>query len=169
MEQEPILFSDTVRNNILFGRSFEHERYEEAVRLSCLGPDLKTLSEGDLTMVGERGITLSGGQKARLSLARALFADADIYLLDDPISAVDARVGRKIFENCIKPLSLRKTVLLITHQIGYYEACDQVLMINEGSISYEGSPTSLKARLSEVSEITKDRDGVDDEGSNRFE
>lgn len=81
--------------------------------------DLKILSDGEETIVGEKGVTLSGGQKARLSLARALYADSDIYLFDDPISAVDAKVAKKIFDSCLRPLSEKKTVILVTHQITY--------------------------------------------------
>ena len=93
-----------------------------------------------MTIVGEKGITLSGGQKARLSLARALYMDADIYLLDDPISAVDAKVGKHIFEECLKPLSQRKTVILVTHQIGYIYQCDEVIIMSEGAMTTEGNP-----------------------------
>lgn len=98
MEQEPIIFSATIKENILFGAEYDEERYDSSVYKSCLNADLEILEDGDNTMVGERGITLSGGQKARLSLARALYFDADIYLFDDPISAVDSKVARKIFD-----------------------------------------------------------------------
>ena len=74
--------------------------------------------------MGEKGATLSGGQKARVVLARALYADADIYLMDDPISAVDSKVAKKLFNNCLKPLSREKTVILVTHQLGYVHECD---------------------------------------------
>ena len=121
VEQEPIVFSDTIRKNILFGRKYDEEKYEHVVKSSCLKADFQILAEGDQTVVGEKGITLSGGQKARLALSRALYADGDIYLLDDPISAVDAKVAKKIFEGCLRPLSEKKTILLVTHQIGYVE------------------------------------------------
>ena len=94
VEQEPIIFSATLRDNILFGRQFNQTRYKESVERSCLLSDFSLFEDGDMTMVGQRGITLSGGQKARLSLARALYFDADIYLLDDPISAVDSKVAK---------------------------------------------------------------------------
>ena len=74
--------------------------------------------------MGERGITLSGGQKARLTLARAIYEDADIYLLDDPISAVDAKVAKKLFRKCIRPLSEEKIVILVSHQLSYIDECD---------------------------------------------
>ena len=90
--------------------------------------------------MGERGITLSGGQKARLTLARALYGDADIYLLDDPISAVDAKVAKKLFRKCIRPLSEEKTVILVSHQLSYIEECDEVLILSGGRIKEKGEP-----------------------------
>ena len=86
----------------------------------------------DKTIVGEKGVTLSGGQKARLSLARALYGEADIYLLDDPISAVDSKVAKKIFNNCIRNLVPDKIVILVTHQISYIEQCDEVIIMKNG-------------------------------------
>ena len=115
------MFSDTIHNNILFGRAFDEIQYDRAINLSCLKADLMIIPEGDKTMVGEKGITLSGGQKARLALARALYGEAEIYLLDDPISAVDSKVAKKIFHNCIRSLGSDKTVILVTHQISYIE------------------------------------------------
>jgi ATP-binding cassette, subfamily C (CFTR/MRP), member 4 len=99
------------------------------VAQSCLIADFAILEKGEETLVGERGTTLSGGQKARLALARALYADADIILLDDPISAVDAKVARTIHEQCLHPLSRTKTVILVTHQIGFLYDCDQVIIM----------------------------------------
>ena len=91
-------------------------------------------------MVGEKGITLSGGQKARLVLARALYGNADIYLFDDPLSAVDAKVAKKLFSKCIKPLSEQKTVILVSHQLNYIDQCDEVLILSGGSIKVTGTP-----------------------------
>ena len=91
-------------------------------------------------MVGERGITLSGGQKARLALARALYFDADIYLLDDPISAVDSKVAKKIYENVIMQMKGRKTIILVTHQISYLYGCDQVIIMENGRIEHVDLP-----------------------------
>ena len=105
VEQEPILFSDTIKSNIIFGRKLNEVQYNKVVSLSCLIDDFQILPKKDQTLVGEKGITLSGGQKARLVLARALYGNADIYLLDDPLSAVDAKVAKKLFSKCIKPLS----------------------------------------------------------------
>lgn len=102
VEQEPIVFSDTVKNNVIFGRNYNKLQYDKAIELSCMDSDLKLLEKGEETIVGEKGITLSGGQKARLALARAIYTQADIYLLDDPISAVDAKVAKIIFNDCIR-------------------------------------------------------------------
>ena len=101
------------------------------------------MDEGDQTMVGEKGVTLSGGQKARLSLARALYSDADIYLFDDPISAVDSKVARQIFNNVIRPLQGRKTVLLVTHQIPYLHECNRIIILEDGAIKGDGSPKQM--------------------------
>ncbi|XP_013924730.1 PREDICTED: multidrug resistance-associated protein 4 [Thamnophis sirtalis] len=100
VSQQPWVFSGTVRNNILFGKEYRKEKYEKVLRACALKKDIDQLEDGDLTMVGDRGATLSGGQKARINLARAVYQDADIYLLDDPLSAVDAEVSRHLFESC---------------------------------------------------------------------
>ena len=98
--------------------------------------------------MGERGITLSGGQKARLALARALYFDADIYLLDDPISAVDSKVAKKIYENTILKMKGDKTIILVTHQISYMYGCDKVIIMEDGRVTDFDEPGKLKNRLS---------------------
>ncbi|XP_077986963.1 LOW QUALITY PROTEIN: ATP-binding cassette sub-family C member 4-like [Glandiceps talaboti] len=130
--QQPWIFSGTVRQNILFGKEYNQERFSEIVYVCALEKDMQILPKGDLTPVGERGVTLSGGQKARVSLARALYHDADIYLLDDPLSAVDSEVGRHIFEKCIKGYLRNKLVILVTHQLQFVGSCDRVLVLREG-------------------------------------
>ena len=104
--QEPWVFSGSVRQNILFGRPMDGDRYARTVRACALEPDLAAWAHGDRTLVGEKGVALSGGQKARVSLARAVYREADVYLLDDPLSAVDARVVRLLFRNCIRRAKL---------------------------------------------------------------
>ena len=89
VEQEPFIFSATIKENIIFGKSFNSEMFETALKYSCFNEDLKEFKKGADTIIGERGINISGGQKARISLARAIYSEADIYLLDDPLSAVD--------------------------------------------------------------------------------
>lgn len=98
-------------------------------------------------MVGERGTTLSGGQKARLALARALYADADIYLLDDPISAVDSKVARKIFEKVILEMQGKKTILFVTHHVSYFHQCDRVIIMEGGEIKHFDTPAHLSSVL----------------------
>jgi ATP-binding cassette, subfamily C (CFTR/MRP), member 4 len=100
--QKPWLFEGSIKKNILFFENFEKERYEKVIYICDLEKDLKLFQHGDETLVGDRGVKLSGGQKARINLARALYKEADIYLLDDILSSVDAHVGKHIFENCFK-------------------------------------------------------------------
>ena len=134
VEQEPVIFTGTFKDNLLFAQAFEPEKYDRTLRCCCLEEDLGLWKAGDQTEIGERGVTLSGGQKARLALARALYAEADIYLLDDPFSAVDARVGRSLFEGLLKEVVGRKTVVLATHQTHFLSKCDQVTTMENGSI-----------------------------------
>ena len=107
----------------------------------ALGPDLKMLPAGDQTEIGEKGINLSGGQKQRVSLARAVYNDADIYFLDDPLSAVDSHVGKHIFENLVGPKGLmnKKTRVLVTHGITYLPKVDNIVVLKDGEISEVGT------------------------------
>ncbi|KAA0190835.1 hypothetical protein HAZT_HAZT002816, partial [Hyalella azteca] len=129
--QEPWLFSDSIRKNILFGKEYVPVKYAEIIKVCGLDADLKQLADGDLTFVGERGTTLSGGQKARISLARALYQDGDVVLLDDPLSAVDAAVGKQLFDLCIRGYLRRKAVILVTHQLQYISAAHNILVLLE--------------------------------------
>ena len=137
--QVPWIFSGTIRDNILFGDPLETARYQEVLRACSLNEDIECYAEGDMTLIGERGVTLSGGQKGRISLARAVYHEADIYLFDDPLSAVDVRVGREIFDNCLRGLLKDKLILLVTHQINYVIQSDLIVMMNEGAIVSSGT------------------------------
>ncbi|XP_053600748.1 uncharacterized protein LOC128669719 [Plodia interpunctella] len=141
--QEPWLFSGTVRENILFGLPYDVEKYKEVARVCSLQPDFKQFPYGDLSLVGDRGVSLSGGQRARINLARAVYRDSDIYLLDDPLSAVDANVGRQLFEICIKGYLAKKTCILVTHQIHYLKAAEQLIILNDGTIENMGTYDDL--------------------------
>nr|XP_033797358.1 multidrug resistance-associated protein 9-like isoform X2 [Geotrypetes seraphini] len=141
--QQAWIFHGNVKENILFGAPYVHERYEQAISVCGLKPDLEILPYGDMTEIGERGINLSGGQKQRISLARAVYADRDIYLLDDPLSAVDVHVGKHIFDEYIKKSLRGKTVVLITHQLQYLEFCDKVVLLEDGAIIEKGTHTKL--------------------------
>lgn len=124
----------TVKQNIVFGREFRDKWYNKVVDACALRPDLEMLPAGDLTEIGERGITVSGGQKQRLNIARAIYFDADIVLMDDPLSAVDAHVGRHIMDNAICGLLKDKCRILATHQLWVLNRCDRIIWMNEGRI-----------------------------------
>ena len=118
--------------NICFGLEFSEERFDRVVKAACLDKDMEAFANGKLTMIGERGVNVSGGQKARISLARALYQNADIYLLDDPLSAVDPKIATKIFERAILEELKDKCVVLVTHQIQFLERCPQILILEDG-------------------------------------
>jgi len=157
VEQEPVIFSGSIRENITFGIPFEESLYTRVLRACNLDEDLEQFDYGDQTLVGERGVTLSGGQKARLSLARALYAQRDIYLLDDPLSAVDSRVGRLIFEKAIKGMLFAKTVILVTHHLNYAKEADRVIVMKDGEIEAEGKWEQLGRDLTEIFEENSER------------
>ena len=137
--QEPWLFTGTVRQNILFGLPMDKKRYNITVKKCALQRDFELLPYGDKTIVGERGASLSGGQKARINLARAVYREADIYLLDDPLSAVDTHVGRHLFDECMKDYLRDKIVLLVTHQLQFLEQADLLVIMEKGHIKAVGT------------------------------
>ena len=132
--QQPWVFSGTVQDNILFGQPYDMRRYNMVIEVCALNKDIEAFPDGHVTMIGERGIVLSGGQRARIGLARAVYADADIYLLDDPLSAVDAKVGRHIFEQCLNGALSKKLRLIVTHSLQYLKEAENIILIKEGSI-----------------------------------
>ncbi|XP_018322246.1 multidrug resistance-associated protein 4 [Agrilus planipennis] len=137
--QEPWLFVSTVQKNILFGQKYKENYYKQVVKVCALETDFKQFPYGDKTLVGERGVSLSGGQKARINLARAVYREADIYLLDDPLSAVDTHVGKHLFEECIIKYLRGKTRILVTHQLQYLKKADKIIVLNDGRIEAYGS------------------------------
>nr|XP_021196505.2 ATP-binding cassette sub-family C member 4 isoform X3 [Helicoverpa armigera]WRX06129.1 ABCC1 [Helicoverpa armigera] len=141
--QEPWLFVATVRQNILFGLPYNSKKYKEVVRVCALQKDFQQFPHGDQTLVGERGASLSGGQRARINLARAVYRQAEIYLLDDPLSAVDAHVGRQLFDECISGYLRHTTRVLVTHQLHYLKAADYIVIMNNGSVEAKGSYDEL--------------------------
>ncbi|XP_066267904.1 ATP-binding cassette sub-family C member 4-like isoform X3 [Branchiostoma lanceolatum] len=130
--QVPWIFSGSVQQNVLFGKEMEREKYQKVIKACALQKDLTLLPHGDQTLVGDRGIMLSGGQKARINLARAVYHDADIYLLDDPLSAVDAEVGKHLFDRCIQGTLKDKPRILVTHQLQYLQSANKILILKEG-------------------------------------
>lgn len=143
--QTPWIQNATVRENILFGHAWDEDKYWAAVRDACLEPDLELLEDGDGTEIGEKGITLSGGQKQRVNIARALYFDADIIALDDPLSALDAGVGKSIFFNAIVGALSDKTRILVTHALHFLPNVDHIIMLEDGHVSETGSYNELLA------------------------
>ncbi|XP_014981185.2 multidrug resistance-associated protein 1 isoform X4 [Macaca mulatta] len=146
--QQAWIQNDSLQENILFGCQLEEPYYRSVIQACALLPDLEILPSGDRTEIGEKGVNLSGGQKQRVSLARAVYCNADIYLFDDPLSAVDAHVGKHIFENVIGPKGMlkNKTRILVTHSMSYLPQVDVIIVMSGGKISEMGSYQELLAR-----------------------
>lgn len=147
-QQDTWIQNGTLRENILLGSNdFNAAWYEQVIDACALRPDIAALPAGDETEIGEKGVNLSGGQKHRVALARACYADADIYLLDDPFAAVDAHVARHLFEKCVLGILSKKTVVLVTHQIQWLPAADVILVMKSGHIVQQGSYGELSSKL----------------------
>ncbi|XP_010599540.1 multidrug resistance-associated protein 1 isoform X1 [Loxodonta africana] len=146
--QQAWIQNDSLKENILFGRPLQERYYKAVIEACALLPDLEILPTGDRTEIGEKGVNLSGGQKQRVSLARAVYCNSDIYLFDDPLSAVDAHVGKHIFENVVGPKGMlkNKTRILVTHGISYLPQVDVIIVMSGGKISEMGSYQELLAR-----------------------
>mmetsp|Transcript_7359 Transcript_7359/g.18901 ORF Transcript_7359/g.18901 Transcript_7359/m.18901 type:complete len:1399 (+) Transcript_7359:154-4350(+) len=146
VSQRAWIQSTTVRSNILFGSPFEPAWYDEVVDKCCLLPDFELLENGDLTVVGERGINLSGGQKQRIAIARAVYAKRDVVLLDDPLSAVDVHVGQRIFSEVVMGLlrQLGTTVIMSTHRLHYLAGCDRIIFMDGGTASVPANMDELR-------------------------
>ncbi|XP_022716768.1 LOW QUALITY PROTEIN: ABC transporter C family member 3-like [Durio zibethinus] len=136
--QSPWIQSGKIEDNILFGREMDGERYDRVLEACTLKKDLEILPFGDQTVIGERGINLSGGQKQRIQIARALYQDADIYLFDDPFSAVDAHTGSHLFKEVLLGILSSKTVIYVTHQVEFLPAADLILVMKDGRIAQAG-------------------------------
>ncbi|KAJ9187772.1 hypothetical protein P3X46_003192 [Hevea brasiliensis] len=133
----------TIQENILFGLPMDKEKYNEVIRVCCLEKELEMMDYGDQTEIGERGINLSGGQKQRIQLARAVYQDCDIYLLDDVFSAVDAHTGSDIFKECVRGALKGKTILLVTHQVDFLHNVDLIMVMRDGVIVQSGKYNDL--------------------------
>ncbi|XP_072021809.1 ATP-binding cassette sub-family C member 5-like [Amphiura filiformis] len=157
VSQQACIFNATVKENILFGDDYDEERYAKAIDACSLQEDLDILAQGDETEIGERGINLSGGQKQRVSMARALYSNADVYLLDDPLSAVDTHVGQHIFRHCIKDAlqGNGKSVVFVTHQLQYLTDCDYVVLMRDGRIAEEGKHNDLMTKDGEYANLIR--------------
>ncbi|POW00076.1 hypothetical protein PSTT_13383 [Puccinia striiformis] len=160
--QTPWLLSATLKENILFGADYDKDLYDSVIEACALVDDLAMLRDGDQTQVGEKGIALSGGQKARISLARTVYARADIYLLDDPLSSVDAHVARHLFDRVIGPAGLlrSKARILCTNAIPFCQQADELVMVREGKIVERGTFQSVLANQGDLKKL------IDDFGKN---
>ncbi|XP_024540237.1 ABC transporter C family member 13 [Selaginella moellendorffii] len=152
----------TVKENILFGSEMNKEKYDKIISSCQLKRDLEMLSHGDETRIGDRGVTLSGGQKQRLQLARAMYKDADIYLLDDPLSALDTQTSRDILKECIQGILCTKTVLLVTHHLQSIQMADKVIVMANGSLSVDCAEQSRAAAESATMDESSNQDRKED-------
>jgi len=139
VSQIPWIQNETIKNNILFFKEYEEEKYEKVLEKCQLKYDLDILEGGDNTEIGEKGVNLSGGQKVRVSLARAVYSNPDIYLLDDPISALDANIGKKIMNDLIINYLKNKTRIIVTHALQYLQYMDRIIYMKNGRIEWSGS------------------------------
>lgn len=155
--QSPWVMNASVRENIVFGYRWDPHFYEKTIKACALTEDFKTLPDGDQTQVGERGISLSGGQKTRLTLARAVYARADIYLLDDVLSAVDQHVGRHLIDNVLGPNGLLKTKtrILATNSLPVLMEANFITLLRDGRILERGTYAQLMAMKGEISQLIK--------------
>ncbi|KAF9048460.1 ABC protein [Panaeolus papilionaceus] len=151
----------SVRDNIIFGQPYEEEKYWEVIKQASLIPDLELLADGDLTEIGEKGVNLSGGQKQRINIARALYFDANVVILDDPLSAVDAHVGKSLFQDAILG-ALRKrgkTVIFVTHALHFLSQCDYIYTMDSGCIAEQGTYAELMASNGEFARLSNEYGG----------
>lgn len=168
--QQPWVQTSTIQDNILFGRPLDIHQLQKAIQTTSFDSDLETFPHGMATQMSEKGNNLSGGQKARLALSRAVYSDADIYLFDDVLAALDPRVGRNVFNNCIRHALQGKTRVLVTHQLQYLNQVDHIIVVSNGTVVEQGSFDDLVARnseltrlLSEVQASLEDSDNTKDE------
>ena len=159
VKQEPFIMSGTLKDNILFGNEYDQQKFDKAVEVCWLEHDFSIFNRGADTEIGERGINASGGQKARISLARAVYEDADIYLLDDPLSAVDPDVAKKLYKLCIEEYLSDKLVILVTHQVQYIKNVKKILLFEDGKIKMQGTYDELKNNGMDFDEIIKQYQG----------
>ncbi|GJM98166.1 hypothetical protein PR202_ga15151 [Eleusine coracana subsp. coracana] len=143
VSQNSWIQSGTVRDNILFGKPFNRELYEKSIKSCALDKDIENFDHGDLTEIGQRGLNMSGGQKQRIQLARAVYSDADVYLLDDPFSAVDAHTAAVLFYDCVMTALAEKAVVLVTHQVEFLTETDRILVMEGGLVSQQGKYAEL--------------------------
>ena len=168
ISQSPWVYSGTLRENIVFGTRFAEQKYNKVIEVCDLQKDIARFTKHDLTEIGQRGVILSGGQRARVSLARAIYSDADIYLLDDPLSAVDAKVGKHLFERCIKEFLDGRIRILVTHQLQFLKQADNIVMLGNGSVVCQGTYSQIEKDKDVASYLlSQARQDLDGENNNK--
>ncbi|XP_054728886.1 probable multidrug resistance-associated protein lethal(2)03659 [Anastrepha obliqua] len=155
--QEAWIFEASIRDNICFVEPYDAQRYRDVVQACELERDLQLLPYGDSTIVGERGISLSGGQKARISLARAVYRQADIYIFDDPLSAVDAKVAKRLLSNCFQDYLSTKIRLMVTHRVYNLKEADWIILLEAGTIEVQGTYEVLEQKISKRLSLTQEQ------------
>ena len=157
VSQEAWIQNITLRDNILFGKGYNESKYQDILKVCELKPDLEILPAGDMTEIGEKGINLSGGQKQRLNLARACYSEGDLYLLDDPLSAVDSHVAKNLFDNVIGPRGIlrKKTRILVTNHLSILSQVDQIIVMKDGRVSEIGTYNKLTRRGGDFADFIK--------------
>ncbi|MQL96380.1 hypothetical protein Taro_029057 [Colocasia esculenta] len=153
VSQSPWIQSGKIEDNILFGKEMDRSKYESILEACCLKKDLEILPFGDQTVIGERGINLSGGQKQRIQIARALYHDADIFLFDDPFSAVDAHTGSHLFKECLLRMLSSKTIIYVTHQVEFLPSADLILVMKHGRITQAGKYNEILSSGTDFMEL----------------
>ncbi|KAK3873866.1 hypothetical protein Pcinc_021157 [Petrolisthes cinctipes] len=168
--QRAWIYNSTLRENILVGGRLDPLRYNDVIWACSLQDDFDLMHNGDMTEVGDRGVNLSGGQKQRVNVARAVYGDGDVFLLDDPLSALDTKVARHIFTNCIKGLLAQKTIILVTHTVHLLKQCDEIIVMESGRITETGTHRELMTRKGEYySIVNRDEEDTDKEETGKDE
>ena len=157
--QSPWVFPGTLRDNVTFNKPFNSTKFQKIIEACALSKDIEQFPDGELTTVGERGIVLSGGQRARVSMARALYSDADIYLLDDPLSCVDAQVGNHIFQEYVQHALRDRLCFFVTHQPCFIKDANHIIVMDKGSIVWQGSYSEIAGNAG-LENIFKSKDSV---------
>ena len=144
VSQNSWILNDTIEQNILFFKPMDREKYNKVISICQLTPDLLIFPQGDQTEIGEKGVNLSGGQKARMAIARAVYNDSDIYVFDDPLSALDAYVGMNLFNEVFNDYLKDKTIIISTHALQYVSNFDRIFYIHQGEIKFSGEPKEIE-------------------------
>jgi ATP-binding cassette, subfamily C (CFTR/MRP), member 1 len=168
VSQTPWILTATFRENITFSLPFDQEKYDRVIDACCLKEDVEMLPNGDMTMQGEKGVSLSGGQRSRLALARACYLDADVFVIDDVLAAVDARVGRRIFRKCIADGGFLggKTRIMALHQLQYLRSADSIAVMSNGRMITQGTFDDLSRALAAERRSHHGKDKSEGSGGN---